>query len=105
MFTISTTKSGIEVEPKGLVLFLFLPYKRLMTQQYEMTYGAGSDPKTLIFPAGHFEALPFEVRLMGPWYGCDYVDSKDLKSAQRFEIMRQGYALLLQGAGRIRHAA
>ena len=76
-----------------------------MTQRFEATFSVGDDPKTLIFPAGCFEALPFEVRLMGPWYGCKYIESKNLKSSYRFEIMRQGYALLLQGAGRVPSAA
>lgn len=84
---------------------MFLLYKKVMTQQFEATFSTGDAPKTLIFPAGCFEALPFEVRLMGPWYGCEYIESKNLKAAFRIEIMRQGYTLMFQGAGRISSAA
>ena len=84
---------------------MFLMYKKIMTQQFEATYSMGEDPKTLIFPAGCFEALPFEVRLMGPWYGCEYIESRHLKPAYRIDIMRQGYAVMLQGVGRISSAA
>lgn len=76
-----------------------------MTEQFEMTHGYGPDPMTLIFPAGTYEALPFEVRLMVPWYGCEYVDSETLKPAQRQDIMRQGYTLLREGELKIPHAA
>ncbi len=84
---------------------MFLLYKKAMTQQFEATYSTGDDPKTLIFPAGCFEALPFEVRLMGPWYGCKYIESKNLKQVYRFDIMRQGYAMLSHGVGRVSSAA
>ncbi len=76
-----------------------------MIHRYEATYSTGEVPKTLIFPEGTFEALPFEVRLMGPWYGCQYIDGKTLKPAHRYEIMRQGYTVLRNGEARIRDAA
>jgi hypothetical protein len=65
-----------------------------MTKRFEATCSAGDEPKMLIFSAGTYEALPFEVRLMGPWYGCLYIDAESLKLAQRDEIARQGYTIL-----------
>lgn len=76
-----------------------------MTNRYEATRTAGLEPLTLVFPAGHYEALPFEVRLMGPWYGCFYLDARLLKPGQRFEISRQGYAILKEGAVVLPNAA
>jgi hypothetical protein len=67
-----------------------------MTTQYEATCSYGAEPKTLIFPEGTYEALPFEVRLLAPWFGSIMVDAKKLKPAQRVEIMRQGYTLVLE---------
>ena len=65
-----------------------------MTERFEAARSAGQEPMTLIFSAGAYEALPFEVRLMGPWYGCLYIDGESLKHAQRNEIARQGYTIL-----------
>ncbi len=76
-----------------------------MTERYEATYGAGPEPMTLIFPEGGFESLPFEVRLMTPWYGCDYIDSRNIKPAYRYDIMRQGYAVIQRNSGRVSRAA
>ncbi len=76
-----------------------------MSNRYEATHSTGPEPRTLIFPEGTFEALPFEVRLLAPWHGCSYVDGKTLKSAQRYEIMRQGYTLLRHAEIKISNAA
>lgn len=76
-----------------------------MTERYEATYSAGPEPSALIFPEGTFEALPFEVRLAEPWYGCFYVDAKQLKPSKRLEIMRSGYALLTSDAITLQDAA
>lgn len=105
MFIQDTTYSGNGGGEKGIVPFLFLLYKRVMKQLFEATYSSGEEPKTLIFPIGCFETLPFEVRLMGPWYGCKHIDSKQLKPVHRYQIMQQGYALLLDGTTRVRSAA
>lgn len=59
---------------------------------------------TLIFVAGTYESLPFEVRLMGPWYGSIPVATDHLKPSQRFEIARQGFTILRE-AGRMEKAA
>jgi hypothetical protein len=65
-----------------------------MTKRFEATFSAGDEPMTLIFSAGTYETLPFEVRLMGPWYGSLFIEGEGLKSAQRAEISRQGYTIL-----------
>jgi hypothetical protein len=90
----STTSDGKTLRKKGLVRVLFLLHKDLMTKRFEATYSVGEERMTLIFSAGTYEALPFEVRLMGPWYGCLYIDGERLKLAQRDEIARQGYTIL-----------
>lgn len=76
-----------------------------MIIRYEIAFSTGPDAKTLVFPEGTFEALPFEVRLMEPWYGCDYIDSEKLKPSQRHEIMRRGFTLIREGEHRVRDAA
>jgi hypothetical protein len=76
-----------------------------MIKRYEAAYSVGPEPKTLIFLEGTFEALPFEVRLMEPWHGCRYIEEGRLKSAQRCEIIRQGYALVLEADVKLRNAA
>jgi hypothetical protein len=76
-----------------------------MTMRYEATRRTGLEPLTLVFPAGHYEALPFEVRLMGPWYGSFVVDGRSLKPAQRYEISRQGYAVVREISGLMLDAA
>jgi hypothetical protein len=69
-----------------------------MTTRYEAASVTGAEPRTLIFPEGCFEALPFEVRLMAPWSGCFYIEADKLKPAQRVELMRQGYVLVNESA-------
>ena len=65
-----------------------------MTARYESTYLNGAEPMTLIFPEGTYEALPFEIRLLGPWSGCGFGEMASLKPAQRAEIFRQGYTIV-----------
>ena len=65
-----------------------------MTRRYEATYTFGDEPMTLIFPEGTFEALPYEIRLLGPWFGASFIDISGLKSAQRLELMLQGYTIV-----------
>ncbi|MGB0084191.1 MAG: hypothetical protein WBP94_02300 [Rhodomicrobiaceae bacterium] len=76
-----------------------------MIKHYEATKTHGLEPLTLVFPAGNYEALPFEVRLMGPWYGCFYVETESLKPVHRYEISRQGYAILREASGLMLDAA
>ena len=68
-----------------------------MTARYESARLDGADPMTLIFPEGTYEALPFEVRLLGPWSGCSFGEMASLKAAQRAEILRQGYTIVREG--------
>lgn len=75
-----------------------------MTTRYESTQTPGADPMTLIFLEGGYEALPYEIRLMGPWFGCSYGDIASLKPAHRGELLRQGY-IVLREAGILRDAA
>ncbi len=68
-----------------------------MTTRYESTYLDGEEPMTLIFPEGMFEAVPYEIRLLGPWSGCSYGNMASLKPAQRAEISSQGYTIVREG--------
>lgn len=65
-----------------------------MITRYESTHTPGSEPMTLIFPEGAFESLPYEIRLLGPWFGCSYGDIASLKPVHRGELLRQGYVVL-----------
>jgi hypothetical protein len=75
-----------------------------MKRRYEITRTIGEEPMTLIFPEGTFEALPFEVRLLGVWTGCSYCSMESLKPGQRGEIEREGY-IILRDAAELRDAA
>jgi len=79
-------------------------HKMPMTTRYEATQTPGADPMTLIFLEGAYEALPYEIRLMGLWCGCSYGDIASLKPAHRGELLRQGYVVLRE-AGSLRDAA
>lgn len=83
---------------------MFLGHKLPMTTRYESTQTPGPEPMTLIFLEGSFESLPFEIRLMAPWYGCTYGDIAELKAAHRGELLRQGYAVLREAVS-LRDAA
>ncbi len=76
-----------------------------MITRYEIAFSTGPEAKTLVFPEGAYELLPFEVRLMEPWYGCDYIECEKLKPAQRHQIMRQGFTVIREGEYKIRDAA
>ncbi len=75
-----------------------------MTTRYESTQTQGPDPMMLVFLEGDFESLPYEIRLMGPWFGCSYGDIASLKPVHRGELLRQGYVILREAAS-IRDAA
>ncbi len=75
-----------------------------MITQFEATHTRGDDPMTLIFPEGAFESVPYEIRLMAPWFGCSFGDIASLKPANREELLRQGY-LVLREAVALRVAA
>jgi hypothetical protein len=79
-------------------------HKVPMITRYESTQTPGADPMTLIFPEGAFESLPYEIRLMCPWFGCGYGDVASLKPAHRGELLRQGYVVLREAAS-LRDAA
>lgn len=75
-----------------------------MTQLYETTFALGDEPMTLIFPEGTYEALPFEIRLLAPWFGAGVIEVTSLKSVQRLELMRQGYTIIREAVSMARAA-
>ncbi len=78
-----------------LVLFLFVVITPMPnTTPYEATRSIGLEPMTLIFHAGKYEALPFEIRLMAPWYGSFDVELDYLRPWHREQISRLGYAII-----------
>lgn len=89
---------------KRLVPVLFLSYNMGMAKQYEITRSAANKQLQLVYPAGMFENLPFEVRLHAPWVGCETIDASSLRPKQRVEIEGQGYAII-QGAAAAPYAA
>jgi hypothetical protein len=65
-----------------------------MSRHYEITRSATDGYLRLIYPAGRFESLPFEVRLLAPWVGGESVDIEILRSEQRAEIGARGYTVM-----------
>lgn len=47
----------------------------------------------LIFPEGAWDILPFEVRLLRPWYGSEVCGQTGITMHQCSEIARRGYCI------------
>ena len=73
-------------------------HKTHMITRYESTRTPGAESMMLIFLEGAYESLPYEIRLMGPWFGCSYGDIASLKPVHRGELLRQGYVVLREAA-------
>ena len=54
--------------------------------------GAGM-PSVLIFVEGTWDILPFEVRLLRPWYGGEICGRTGITTHQCSEIARRGYCI------------
>jgi hypothetical protein len=65
-----------------------------ISPQYEVAYSSANERVKLVYLAGMFENLPFEVRLHAAWVGCQAIELDNLKAELRGEIGRQGYAIL-----------
>ncbi len=75
-----------------------------MSRRYEITRSAANSHLQLVYRAGRFERLPFEVRLMAPWVGGEPFDIHALKPEQRLQLAAQGYAVM-RGLSGIANAA
>jgi hypothetical protein len=75
-----------------------------MTKSYETTRAEGAEPMTLIFPVGAYESLPIEVRMLGPWAGCSYIEVANVRPALRAEILQKGYAIIREAVGMLNAA-
>jgi hypothetical protein len=64
-----------------------------MTARYETTRSQGDAPLMLIFAEGTWDSLPFEIRLLRPWYGGEVVDSCVITARQCIEIANWGYCI------------
>ena len=64
-----------------------------MTQRYETTRSRCEAPLMLIFPEGAWDILPFEVRLLRPWYGSEVCGQTCITMHQCSEIARRGYCI------------
>ena len=64
-----------------------------MTDRYEITRSHGS-PLMMIFRAGEWDSLPFEIRLLQPWYGSEFLHRTRLNTQQCLDIARLGYAMV-----------
>ena len=64
-----------------------------MTERYETTRSRGDAPLVLIFAEGTWDSLPFEIRLLRPWYGSEVVDSTGIAARQCIEIATSGYCV------------
>ena len=70
-----------------------------MSRRYEITRSAADVHLQLVYRAGRFESLPFEVRLLAPWVGGESVNIETLRPELRAEIGWQGYAIMRGAAG------
>jgi hypothetical protein len=66
-----------------------------MIKRYEIAYSSDEPRLMLILPQGAWESLPFEIRLLRPWRGCDFCNHAGLTVPQRAEILLQGYSIVL----------
>jgi hypothetical protein len=71
----------------------FTRWKEPMTDRYEITRSHGAS-LIMIFRAGEWDSLPFEIRLLQPWYGSEFLDRTRLITQQRLDIARQGYTMV-----------
>ena len=70
-----------------------------MSRRYEITRSAANNNLQLVYPAGRFETLPFEIRLLAPWIGGESIDLETLRPEQRTEVAWQGYTVMRSAAG------
>jgi hypothetical protein len=64
-----------------------------MTKRYEIARSSDDPPLMLIFFEGSWEDLPFEIRLLRPWYESEFCDRDSLTASQRLDIDTQGYCI------------
>ena len=64
-----------------------------MPKRFETARSLGEQPLMLIFVEGSWEALPFEIRLMCPWYESEIRSRNSLTAAERFELATRGYSI------------
>jgi hypothetical protein len=64
-----------------------------MAQRYEYARSSDDPPLVLIFLEGSWESLPFEIRLLRPWYESEFCDRHCLIATQRLDIATQGYCI------------
>ena len=64
-----------------------------MTERYESTRSRGGASRMLIFPEGSWESLPFEIRLLEPWHGSEFLDRASLTARQCLDIAGRGYSI------------
>jgi hypothetical protein len=65
-----------------------------MPDTYECARSSGEQPVHLLFYPGTFETLPFEIRLLGPWFGRAFGDVVGLPSVRRRELAQLGYTIV-----------
>ena len=70
-----------------------------MTKRYEIVRSSDNPSLVLIFPEGTWESLPFEIRLLRPWYESEFCDRNSLcdrgslTPTQHLDIATQGYCI------------
>ena len=67
-----------------------------------MTYEAASSRDRtvlLVFPAGTWDDLPFEVRLDRPWFEVEAMEHVKLAPIQQSEIASNGYCIVARTDG------
>ena len=70
-----------------------------MTKCYEIVRSSDNPSLLLIFLEGSWESLPFEIRLLRPWYEREFCDRNSLcergslTATQHLDIAAQGYCI------------
>jgi hypothetical protein len=65
-----------------------------MAEVYECTHSAVDRQLHLLFHAGTFESLPYEVRMLSVWAGRSFGEMSDLRPAFRSELAQHGYVVV-----------
>jgi hypothetical protein len=64
-----------------------------MTERYELARSLGDPEYVLVVRPEGWDRLPFEIRLLRPWYGSELCEAANLTSPQRADILKQGYCV------------
>ena len=65
-----------------------------MSELFEYTRSVGERQLHLLYHPGQFESLPYEIRLLGPWFGRGFGPVAGLRPVYRVELAHHGYVIV-----------